>query len=269
MNSTRDTLHATGLSAGPARPGAAPLTPLTPGLALTSLDPAATPADIEARSFAIIDAEIPEPRPFAGPLWEVARRCIHALGDTAIVRDLRLSATALERGVDALRRGCLIITDTRMAAAGLPARRMDRLGVTVRALMELPGVEELAAKGGMTRARAGIRLALRGPDGCAAAQTDGMTDAPQRPTLWVIGNAPTALLGLLEELETAPPDKAPALIVGMPVGFVNAAQSKERLAASGWPHFTLLGRKGGSAAAAACVNALAELALRDRSGNRG
>lgn len=210
------------------------------------LDPAATPEAIEARSFAIIDAELPEPRPFAGPLWEVARRCIHALGDTAILPDLRLDATALERGVAALRAGRPLFTDTRMAAAGLPARRMDRLGVEVTPLMALSGVAGQARAWGVTRAAAGIRMIA-----------DRLAGA-----IVVIGNAPTALLSLLEALEGRTPATGPALIVGMPVGFVNAAQSKELLAQSAWPHFTLLGRKGGSAAAAACVNALAELALR-------
>lgn len=210
------------------------------------LDPAATPEAIEARSFAIIDAELPEPRPFAGPLWEVARRCIHALGDTAILSDLRLDATALERGVAALREGRSLFTDTRMAAAGLPGRRMDRLGVAVTPLMALPGVAGQARAWGVTRAAAGIRMIA-----------DRLAGA-----IVVIGNAPTALLALLEALEGRTPETGPALIVGMPVGFVNAAQSKELLAQSPWPHFTLLGRKGGSAAAAACVNALAELALR-------
>ena len=211
-----------------------------------NLDPAATPEAIEARSFAIIDAELPEPRPFAGPLWEVARRCIHALGDTAILPDLRLSATALERGVAALRAGRPVFTDTRMAAAGLPARRMDRLGVPVLPLMGLAGVGEAARAQGVTRAAAGIRMIA-----------DRLAGA-----IVLIGNAPTALLTLLEELDGRPQEAGPALIVGMPVGFVNAAQSKELLAASPWPHFTLLGRKGGSAAAAATLNALAELALR-------
>ena len=78
----------------------------------------------------------------------------------------------------------------------------------------------------------------------------------------VIGNAPTALLGLLDVL--AQGAQPPALIVGMPVGFVNAAQSKELLQQSPWAHFTLLGRKGGSAVAAACINALADIALEKR-----
>lgn len=207
------------------------------------LDPACTPQEIEARSFAIIDAEIPEPRPFSGGLWEVARRCVHTLGDTEIVADLRLSRDGLAAGVAALRRGCTVYTDTRMAATGLPLRRLTPLGVTVTPLMGLPGLEEISRRRGVTRSRAGIDM--------IADRLAGQ--------IMVIGNAPTALLALLEALSQGAP--APALVVGMPVGFVNAAQSKELLRQSPWPHFTLLGRKGGSAVAAACVNALAELAL--------
>lgn len=207
------------------------------------LDPACTPQEIEARSFAIIDAEIPEPRPFSGGLWEVARRCVHTLGDTEIIVDLRLSRDGLAAGVAALRRGCTVYTDTRMAAAGLPLRRLTPLGVTVTPLMGLPGLEEISRRRGVTRSRAGIDM--------IADRLAGQ--------IMVIGNAPTALLALLEALSQGAP--APALVVGMPVGFVNAAQSKELLRQSPWPHFTLLGRKGGSAVAAACVNALAELAL--------
>ena len=207
------------------------------------LDPACTPQEIEARSFAIIDAEIPEPRPFSGGLWEVARRCVHTLGDTEIVADLRLSRDGLAAGVAALRRGCTVYTDTRMAAAGLPLRRLTPLGVTVTPLMGLPGLEEISRRRGVTRSRAGIDM--------IADRLAGQ--------IMVIGNAPTALLALLEALSQGAP--APALVVGMPVGFVNAAQSKELLRQSPWPHFTVLGRKGGSAVAAACVNALAELTL--------
>lgn len=112
--------------------------------------------------------------------------------------------------------------------------------------MGLPGLEKAAREKGITRARAGMEA--------VAHELAGQ--------IMVIGNAPTALLSLLKILEqgAAPP----ALIVGMPVGFVNAAQSKELLLHSPWPHFTLLGRKGGSAVAAACVNALADLALARR-----
>lgn len=210
------------------------------------LDSACTPQDIENRSFAIIDQELPPPRPFEGPLWQVARRCIHTLGDTDILGDLRLSAEGLEAGVAALSRGCTVYTDTRMAAAGLPMRRLTPLGVTVTPIMALPGLDELARAKKTTRSRAGLES--------LAGQMSGH--------IMVIGNAPTALLGLLDVLDQGAPP--PALIVGMPVGFVNAAQSKELLRRSPWPHFTLLGRKGGSAVAAACVNALADLALEQR-----
>lgn len=210
-----------------------------------TLDPAASPQDIEQRSFAIIDHELPEPRPFSGPLWQVARRCIHTLGDTDILKDLRLSTEGLDAGLAALRRGCVVYTDTRMAACGLPLRRLTPLNVTVEPLMALPGLEETARARNITRARAGIEA--------VAAKAGGQ--------IMVIGNAPTALLALLEALDKGA--VPPALIVGMPVGFVNAAQSKALLHQSPWPHFTLLGRKGGSAVAAACINALADLALAD------
>lgn len=207
------------------------------------LDPASSPDAIERRSFEIIEAEIPRPWPFSGRLWQVALRCMHALGDTAILPDLRLSKTGLENGVAALRRQCVVYTDTAMLAAGLPSRRMDRLGVKIQALMQLPGLAEMAASRGITRARAGMEMIAPNMGGQIVA----------------IGNAPTALLALLAELAAG--QAAPALIVGMPVGFVNASQSKARLHASGWPNFTLLGRKGGSAAAAACINALADIVL--------
>ena len=207
------------------------------------LDPASSPEGIEKRSFDIIDSEFPEPRPFEGHLWEVARRIIHTTGDTGIAGDLRLSAAGCAAGIQALRQGCTVYTDTEMARCGIPVRRTSRLGVSVISLMSLPFSAEAKAAG-MTRARAGM-LALK---------------TKLAGNIVAIGNAPTALLALLDILnEGAEP---PALIIGMPVGFVNAAQSKELLAASPWPSFTLLGRKGGSPLAAACVNALAEIALR-------
>lgn len=207
------------------------------------LENAKTPQEIESRSFAIIDTELPEPRPFQGKLWQVARRCIHAMGDVTIVDNLRLSQSALANGIAAMRRHCVIYTDTVMLAAGLVSRRMEPLGISVQPLMALPDLAQIAIKKGITRAQAGVELIA----------------SHMEDQIIAIGNAPTALLALLAELDNGAP--APALIVGMPVGFVNASQSKELLHASSWPHFTLLGRKGGSAVAAACINALAEIAL--------
>ena len=217
----------------------------------TRLEQAFTPAEIEDCSFRIIDSEIPEPRRYAGLLWQIARRCIHAMGDTAIVSSLELHEQALYSGLEAMRKGKEIFTDTRMLAAGLVERRMKPLGIKVVPLMELPDLEKQALERGTTRSAAAIQL--------VASRLNGKIIA--------IGNAPTALLSLLNELENFKKRKMnvkPALVIGMPVGFVNAAQSKEMLAKSEWPHFTLQGRKGGSAVAAACINAMAEMILKDQ-----
>ncbi len=209
---------------------------------MNTLDPASTPESIEARSFAIIDAEIPEPRPFRGPAWQVARRLIHTTGDPGILPDLRLPNDAVTAGMTALCGGCTVFTDTEMARCGMAPRRLDPMGVRVESLMALPGVAERAGNSGITRARAGI-----------------LSIAPRLSgSIVAIGNAPTALLALLELLDAGTPP--PTLIIGMPVGFVNAAESKELLHARSYPHLTLLGRKGGSPLVAAAVNALAVLA---------
>lgn len=198
-----------------------------------------TPAAIQEQSFSIIDEEFGEKKPFTQRLWEIARRCIHASGDPSIAFDLRLSEDALRGGLDALKSGCMIYTDTEMARAGLAMEKLRSFGCQSESLMHLPQIALKAQEKACTRARAGIYEIAPHLSGAVIA----------------IGNAPTALLTLLECLEQGSP--APSLIIGMPVGFVNAAESKALLHASEWPHFTLLGRKGGSALAAACVNAMA------------
>ncbi len=201
---------------------------------MTELDPARDPLAIEARSFALIDECVPTPRKYTGDLWQVARRCIHTVGDPGILDDLVLTEVALESGIRALANGTTIITDTAMAREGITKRWTAGRNVRVISLAEI-SVTELS---GTTRSAAAIRR--------VAPELSGK--------LMVIGNAPTALLALLEALEEGAPP--PALIIGMPVGFVNAAASKEMLARTRYPHFTLLGTRGGSALAAACVNAL-------------
>ena len=212
------------------------------------LDPSKTPKEIEERSFAIIESEVPIPRRYTGLLWEVARRCIHAAGDISLLADLELSLDALKSGLWALNLGCTIYTDTRMCAAGLAPSRYQPLNVSVKSIMDLPNLEEYAVDKKITRARAGIELIAE----------------HLASSIVVIGNAPTALLSLLEILDQGA--SPPALIIGMPVGFVNASQAKELLHNSSYPHFTLLGRKGGSAIAAAAINALALIALRGNVG---
>lgn len=211
------------------------------GCGTPEVQPFFGPEEIESRSFAIIDAEVPEPRPYEGLAWEVVRRMIHTTADFEILSLVRIHERALEGGLAALRDGCTVFTDTEMARCGIPVRRMDPLGCTVRCLMNDPAVKAEAKRLGATRASVAMEA--------SAADLPG--------SIVVIGNAPTALLRLLDFLRECP-DKAPALVVGMPVGFVNAAESKALLIQeSPVPFVTVEGRKGGSAMAACVINALA------------
>lgn len=201
------------------------------------------PADIERLSFATIDAEVPEPRPFSGRRWAVVRRLIHTSADFEMLSLVRFSPGAVEAGVTALRAGAAIVTDTNMVRVGIPQRRLAPLGCRALCLMDDPEIAARAAKDGTTRARAAVD---------AAAALPG-------PLVFAVGNAPTALLRILELV--AQERLAPALVIGMPVGFVNAAESKDLLMdQDSVPFVTIRGRKGGSTLAAACVNALLILA---------
>lgn len=201
-------------------------------------------ADIEAESLRIIEAEVPEPRLYQGEQWLVVRRMIHTTADFELLDLVRFHPNAVRAGLDALSRGCTLVTDTEMARAGIPDRRMDALSCTVRCLMRDPEVLALSQEQGCTRARAAVDFAVE----------------QIRPAIYVIGNAPTALLRLLEHVEAG--RAKPALIVGMPVGFVNAAESKALLATQDLiPFIVLEGRKGGSALAASAINALADIVL--------
>jgi precorrin-8X/cobalt-precorrin-8 methylmutase len=209
----------------------------------TRLQPCFAPDEIEARSFAIIDAEAGDPKPFTGRLWHVARRLVHTCADFDILPDLVLDDAGVDAGIAAIRAGASIFTDTEMARCGMVARRFAPFGCTVESLISLPGVAERARSTGSTRSAAAVALAGERLGGAIVA----------------IGNAPTAVLALLDHLDKGGP--APALVVGMPVGFVNAAESKELLLERcPVPHIALRGRKGGSTLAAATVNALAILA---------
>jgi len=209
------------------------------------LSPEISPRDIENRSLAIIDAETPEPRPFHGSQWEIVRRMIHASADFELLSLVRFHPEAVASGVRALRRGCLVVTDTEMGKAGIPARRLLPLKTKSACFVGDPGVSAKAAATGRTRSLYAVDKALE----------------QAQDKIFVIGNAPTALLRLLERVDggAAPP----ALVLGMPVGFVNAEQSKELLLdRTDIPHIVVAGRKGGTSLACAALNALAEIALR-------
>jgi precorrin-8X/cobalt-precorrin-8 methylmutase len=173
------------------------------------------------------------------------RRMIHTTGDVDFHKTVQVHPQAMAAGVEALRRGCSLATDTRMLLAGISTGRLRRLGVEPFCILDDPEAAGDAARQGTTRTAAGLERALPQLAGGIVA----------------IGNAPTALLRLLELLEAGAP--RPALVVGIPVGFVNAAESKKALSRQHCPFITALGPKGGSAVAAAVVNALAIMALEE------
>jgi len=164
-----------------------------------------------------------------GPLSRaVAERVIHASADLEYAQSLILDEETLEGGVEALRRDVPIVTDVGMVAAGITGRE-------TRCFVSDPRTRGLSENLDITRSAGGFRLAAEEVD---------------KQSIWVIGNAPTALFELLEL------DVAPALVIGLPVGFVGAAESKDALAESGLPAVANRGPKGGSAVAAAALNAL-------------
>jgi precorrin-8X/cobalt-precorrin-8 methylmutase len=227
----RAAIPLTGVSSGPRR--GAPV----------FLETARTPEEIEARSFAIIEAEVGGNKPFAGRAWRIARRLVHASGDLSLLDSLFLPDAAIDAGLRALKEGAPVFTDTEMVRAGIPLRRLSPFGVSVSCLLSRPGLSEKARRLGVTLSRAGMEAAGPLLGGAIVA----------------IGNAPTALLALLEYVDAG--GVPPALVIGMPVGFVNAAESKELLVRrSDFPSLTVRGRRGGSPLAAATVNALACLA---------
>ena len=194
-------------------------------------------AAIYRRSFAVIRGEADLAR-FSALEERVAVRVIHACGMVETARDLAFSPGAAEAAREALRAGAPIFCDARMAAEGITRARLAKNNDVICTLSD-PATPGLAAQLGTTRTAAATELWLPRLAGSIVA----------------IGNAPTALFRLLEIIAAGAP--RPAAIIGMPVGFVGAAESKEALIESGLPALVVRGRKGGSAMAAAAVNALA------------
>lgn len=195
--------------------------------------------EIYRRSFSIIRAEADLSR-IPADLEKLAVRVAHASGMVDVIGDLAFSEGAGAAGRAALAGGATIIADCRMVADGVTRSRLPRDNRVLCTLNE-PGVPELAQKLGNTRSAAAMELWLPHLAGSVVA----------------IGNAPTSLFRLLEMLDEGAPK--PALIIGCPVGFVGAAESKDALAENsrGVPFVAVRGRRGGSAMAAAAVNALA------------
>ena len=195
------------------------------------------PADIEKRSFAIITEELGG-RTFPEGVAEVVKRVIHTSADFDYADNLCFSPDAVEQAKAALEACATIVTDTNMALAGISKGTLAQLGGRAVCLMADEDVAREAKARGVTRATVSMEH---------AAKLDG-------PLIFAIGNAPTALIRLHELIEEGA--VSPALVIGVPVGFVNVVESKELFLGGDTPYIIARGRKGGSNVAAAIVNAL-------------
>lgn len=204
-------------------------------------------AGIERESFRRIDAEVrPEVRRrFSEKEWHVARRLVHTSADFSILDTLVFRNDPVGAGLAALRSGARIYSDSNMIRAGLSVPKLKRFHAeysreSILCPVAEPAVAEFAAHEGITRALASVRLYARELDGA----------------IFLCGNAPLALAGLMELI--ADGAVCPALIVGMPVGFVNVTESKELLRLTDVPHIVLEGRRGGSPLAVASLHGIME-----------
>ena len=195
------------------------------------------PMDIEKRSFEII-TEILGDRKLDPENELVIKRAIHTSADFDYADNLVFSPHAVTKGIEALKAGCDIVTDTQMAKAGINKTILGKLGGEVHCFMSDPDVAAEAKARGITRAIVSMEKAAK----------------LNKPVIFAIGNAPTALICLKELMDAG--KLHPALIVGVPVGFVNVVESKELIIESEVPHIVARGRKGGSNVAAAICNAM-------------
>ncbi|MFA7383892.1 MAG: precorrin-8X methylmutase [Desulfurivibrionaceae bacterium] len=200
------------------------------------------PEEIEAESFRIIAEEL-GPTDFDPRTFKVVQRVIHATGDFSFAESLIFHPRAIDAGIGALRAGRNILTDVNMGAAGVSKGLLAPWGGRVICKVASPGIAEVAKERGLTRSEVAIEQGL--------AENIGIVS---------VGNAPTALLKVMDCWPNLAEDLRPGLLVGVPVGFVNAAESKELLSEKTYPFITCRGRKGGTPVAVAIVNALIRLA---------
>lgn len=195
------------------------------------------PADIEKRSFEIIESELGD-RTIPDEIKSVVLRVIHTTADFDYYDNLCFSENAVEKVSEILKAGAVIVTDTNMAKSGINKKALEKLGCEVMCFMSDEDVAEAAKQNGMTRAAASVDKAAK----------------LGRPVIYAAGNAPTALIRIAEHIENG--TFRPAFVIGVPVGFVNVVASKEMIMQSGVPYIVARGRKGGSTVAAAICNAL-------------
>ena len=200
------------------------------------------PDEIDEKSLKMVEASLPDSLELTDDERFVVCRIVRAEGDPQIAESIRISPGAVDQGLSALRNGAPVLTDVRMVEVGISKALLAGRGVATQCRIDTPEVAQRAQWEGTTRSVAAIREMAPLLDGAVVA----------------IGNAPTALLALLDLMEEK--TVQPAVVLGMPVGFVACAESKEELERSSVPFITIRGRRGGSSAAAAAVNAMLILA---------
>lgn len=199
------------------------------------------PEQIEEKSFQMIDEEVGE-HPFTPEQYRVVQRVIHASADFELGKSMLFHPKAMEAGIQAIRSGKKVVADVQMIQSGANKTRIEKYGGELKVYISDPDVMQEAKRLNTTRAIISMRKAIKEADG----------------GIYAIGNAPTALLELIRLIKEG--EAKPGLIIGMPVGFVSAAESKEELAKLDVPFITNIGRKGGSTVTVAALNAISILA---------
>ena len=194
------------------------------------------PADIERRSFEIIESELPHE--IESGIKPIVKRVIHTTADFDYVDNLCFSENVVEIRKAAIKNGADIVTDTQMARSGINKKRLAEFGGEVHCFMSDADIAESAKRNGTTRAAASMEKAAN----------------LNKDVIFAIGNAPTALIKLHELIESKKIN--PVAVIGVPVGFVNVVQAKELIMTADVPYIVARGRKGGSNVAAAICNAL-------------
>lgn len=195
------------------------------------------PSEIEKRSMEIITQEL-NGRTWPEPQFSIVKRCIHTSADFDYADNLCFSENAAMLGVEALRKGAVIVTDTKMAWSGINKKKLAEYGGEAYCFMSDEDVAKEAQERGCTRA------AICMERGAALG----------KEVIFAVGNAPTALIRLYELIQEGKVN--PALIIGAPVGFVNVVEAKELIMTAGVPYIVPKGRKGGSNIAATICNAM-------------
>ena len=195
------------------------------------------PRDIERRSFEIITEELGD-RKLDPDKELIIKRCIHTSADFEYADSLCFSDNVVAKAMDAIRQGACIVTDIQMGRSGINKRALARYGGEVYCFMSDEDVAKIAKERGVTRATVSMEKAAQ----------------IEKPVIFAIGNAPTALIELYEMIQSG--SYRPAFIIGVPVGFVNVEAAKDLILKTDVPYIINRGRKGGSNVAAAICNAL-------------